>query len=433
MEVLVEESGSIRRRMTVKIPADRLEEMITGRLKRLSKQVKLPGFRPGKVPMKIMEAQYGPQALNEAQGELIQQSYLEALGEKGLKPAGMPKIEALKVNRGQPLEYVAEFDVYPVVSKLDLAGQTVERPQCTISEADVDRTIETMRKQQQAWDTVDRAAKEDDQVTIDFKGTLGGEAFEGGEAQDVQLVLGSNTMVDGFESGLVGSKAGEQKILKVTFPKDYQSPVLAGKETEFTVDVKTVSESRLPEIDEDFAKKLGVEDGNVEKLREEVKQNLEREKEMRLRNVLRTRVLNQLLESNEIDIPESLLTEEKGRMQETFARHQQSSGGAGLPGIDDESLTKMATRRVTLGLVLSEIVSSKGIAADADLVKKRVEELAQGYESPEEIVRWHYEKPGRLQEIESVVLEEKVVETVLETATIEDQAIDFEELLKLKD
>lgn len=433
MEVRVEESSPIRRRMTVKIPANRLEEMISGRLKRLAKKVKLPGFRPGKVPMKIMEAQYGPQAMSEAQGELIQQSYVEAVDQEGLKPAGMPKIEALKVDRGEPLEYVAEFDIYPKISTLDLKGKTVERPQCDITDADIDHTLETMQKQQQTWSVVEREAADGDQVTIDFKGTLDGEVFQGGEAQDFPLVLGSKTMVEGFEDGLLGAKAGEQRTLKVKFAKDYQAQLLAGKKAEFCVDVKTVSEAELPEINEEFAKKLGVEDGSLEKLREDVKKNLEQEKEARLRNLLRTRVLNQLLESNKIEVPESLIIEEKGRMQEANARQQQASGRADMPDIDDTTLTGFATRRVTLGLILSEIVSANGIKADADLVRRRVEELAQGYESPDEIVRWYYEKPGRLQELESVVVEEKVVETVLEGATIEDKAIEFEKLLKVKD
>lgn len=429
MQVSVESVGSIGRRLTISLPAEQLEQAIVSRLQRLTKQVKMPGFRPGKVPMKIIEAEYGGQVIQEATGELIESSYQKALGQEGLRPAGSPKIEPKTMERGQALEYVAEFDVYPEAKKLDLKGQTIERLRCQITEADVDRTIETLRRQQITWNKVDRPAKLDDQIVIDFVGSIDGTEFAGGAAKDTPLVLGSGAMISGFEDQLIGISSGEERTIEVTFPEDYQAPELAAKKAQFVVTTKSVEEPELPEVNDEFVAKLGVENGSVEKLRSDVRDNLEREKQVRQRNVLRDHVLQALVEINDIDVPLGLIEQEINSMKQQEAQQQQSQGLAVTESANDV-YEASARRRVLLGLVVGEIVREQNITADKDLVRKRVEELAAGYESPDEVIRWHYESPERIQGIQSVVLEEKVVEALLQTATIKEQDIGFQELVK---
>ena len=430
MQVSVEAIGSIGRRLTVTVPAEQLEDAIVSRLKRLSKQVKIPGFRPGKVPMKMVEAQYGSQVMQEASGELIQSSYQQALGQEGLRPAGSPKIVPKTLERGQALEYVAEFDVYPEAKQLDLTGKPIERPVCKVTDEDIDRTIDTLRKQQQTWKSVDRKAKLDDQLMIDFVGTIDGVEFQGGKGNDVPLVLGSGAMIKGLEDGLVGVKGGEQKRVETTFPDNYQAKELAGKKAQFEVIVKTVEEPVLPEVNDEFIAKLGIENGSVEKLRADVKDNLERELGVRQRNVLRDRVLEALIELNDLDVPAELVAQEIEQMKQSAAQQQQSQGLPVTDSGDNAIYEKAAKRRVLLGLVIAEVIKQHNITADPDTVRKRVEEMAGGYESPEQVVRWHYEKPERLQGIESVVLEEKVVEVLLQTADIKDKEMGFQDLVQ---
>ena len=430
MQVSVESVGAIGRRLTITLPAEELEEAIKSRLQRLAKQVKMPGFRPGKVPMKMVEAQYGPQIMREVSGELIQTSYQQALGQEGLRPAGGPKIVPKTLERGRALEFVAEFDVYPEAKQLDLSGQTIVRPTCDITEADIDRTVETIRKQQQTWQTVERQAKLDDQVTMDFEGSIGGELFQGGKGTDVQLVLGSGMMIAGFEDQLVGVSANDQRTITVTFPQDYRAKDLAGKEAQFAVKVKKVEEPVLPELNDEFVAKLGIENGNMEKLRSDVKENLEREMRVRQRNILRDRVLEALIKVNDLDVPRSLVEREIEHMKQSAAQNQQAQGLLAQDSGDDAIYEKAAKRRVLLGLVVSEIVKQKNISADPAKVRERVEELAAGYESPEDVIRWHYEKPERLQGIEAVVLEEKVVEALIESAKVEDKPMGFQDLIQ---
>ena len=431
MDVSVESTGNIGRRMTVTVPAEELESAIQARLKRLSKQVKMPGFRPGKVPLKVIEKQYGGQAVQEAASELIQASFERAVGQEGLEPAGGPRIEPKSLARGQSLEYVAEFDVYPEIKKTDLAGITLEKPICEILPADIDRTIETMRTQRKGWSEVDRAAADGDRATIDFKGKIGDEYFEGGQAENYPLELGSGSMIAGFEEGVSGLKPGEEKTIEVKFPEDYRAEQLAGKTAQFEITVKKIEEPKLPEVDDAFAKELGIE-GGVEKLKDDVKENLERERTARIRNVLRTRVMQALLDANDFDVPASLVEQEARRMR---AADQQQRQARGFPAddnmADDAQYRQAAERRVVLGLVLAEIIKEKELRADKDKVRARVDELAAGYEQPDAVIKWYYEQPGRLAEIENVVVEEQVVELLLETASVKGKATGFQDLVQL--
>ena len=430
MQVSVESTGAIGRRMTVTLPAEELESAVSARLKRLAKQVKMPGFRKGKVPMNVVEAQYGNDAMAEASNELIQKSFHEALGQEGLMPAGGPKVEPKSMERGKAFEYIAEFDVYPEIPKTDLSGQEVEKAVSQIGDEDVERTIITMMEQRKSWKPVERAATTDDQVVIDFIGRIDGDAFDGGTANDVPLVLGSGSMIEGFEAGIEGASAGDTVTVDVTFPKDYQAEQLAGKLAKFDITVKSVSEPELPALDDEFAKSLGI-DGGIEQMKQDVKENLERERDQRARTLLRNKVMEALLEANKFDVPKGLVSQEIQHMKESDRQQRAAQGmpDAG-PAISDDIYEKLAERRVALGLIMAEIVKQNNLEVDKDKVRQRVEDLAANYESPEAVIAWHYEKPERLAQLEQAVIEDAVIDTVLKTATIKETEVEFQDLIK---
>jgi trigger factor len=431
MQVTVETTGALGRRMTVAVPAERVEREVSARMKRLSQTVRFPGFRPGKAPMKMVEAQYGGQVLEEVVGDLIRSTFYEALGEKGLKPAGGPKIEPKPVDRGRDFEYTATFEVYPEVTRLDLKGCRIERPVATIGDEDIDRTIETLRSQRTTWRSVDRPAGNGDRVIIDFEGSVGGTPFEGGTAKDFPLVLGNNVLIDGFETGIVGMSAGESRTLNLNFPADYRNSALAGKQAQFAVTVKQVNEPVLPEVDDAFAKSLGVSDGKIETLRAEVRSNLERELNERVRRDLRDQVFKSIVEVNAFDVPDALVEAETAHLIDTSRRNVEAQGLRGDQVPTDPALyAEQARRRVKLGLILADVIKARGLSADPARVRARVEEIAAGYETPQEFISWHYAKPGRLGEIESQILEEQAMELLLETAEVTDKAMSFQELVR---
>lgn len=425
MQVSVETVGTLGRRLTVALPAADVEKEFSTRLTRLSKQVKMPGFRPGKVPLKMIEAQYGASLLQEVAGDLIQSSLREAIGREGLRPAGSPRIAPPQVARGKQLEYTAEIDLYPEVKTLDLAGVKIERPVASVTPADVEHTLDTIRKQRATWNIVARAARNGDRVTIDFTGRLNGTEFDGGAAKGFPLVLGTNTLVEDFENGLVGAQAGDTRKLPVKFPKDYRHTLLAGQTTEFEVTVHDVAEAVLPAVDAEFAKLLGIQDGDVARLRDETKANLEREAAARSRAVVRARVLKTLLDANPFEAPQGLIADESQHLK-------QLDQMARRPVETDDAYRNRSRTRVALGLILGEIIRAKGLRVDAARVRARIEDMAAEYESPAEFVQWYYEKPERLAEIESLVMEERIVEEMLTSAEVVETPAGFQELLKLE-
>jgi len=429
MQVTVESTNTLGRRMTVAVPAERLEGEIASRLKRLSQKVRFPGFRPGKAPMKMVEAQYGGQAMEEAVGDLIRATFYEAVQTRGLKPAGGPSIEPKPINRGQDFEYTATFEVYPEIKRLELSGSKIERPVVSVTDDDVNRTLETLRRQRQAWKPVERAAQDGDRVVIDFQGLIGGEVFPGGTASDFPLVLGSRALIEGFEEGIVGAKAGDTRTLDLTFPVGYHKEELAGRKVQFVVTLKQVNEPELPEINQEFARAFGIADGNVDTLRAEVRTNLEHELSDRLRRHVREKVFQALIDANDFEVPKALEEEEVGRMIQSARQNFQAQG---LPPekvpIDPAMYAQQARNRVKLGLVLAELVSKRQLAADASKVRARLESLASTYEDPKSFIEWHYAKPGRLADIESSILEEQAVDLLLESAELVDKAMSFQEL-----
>jgi trigger factor len=425
MQVSVESFGVLGRRMTVAVSATELERAFSERLRRLSRQVKMPGFRPGKVPLKMVEAQYGPQLLQEAAGELIQSSLQDALGRQGLRPAGGPKIVPQAPARGRDLQYIAEFEVYPEIRKLDIAGVRIERPVVTVADADVDSTLDTIRRQRTTFAQASRPAQSGDRLLVDFVGRLDSEAFEGGSAQGFPVVLGSGTLLPDLEQGLIGAGAGETRTLPVRFPVDYRHPKLAGRTAEFEIKVVEVSAPQLPEVNADFARQLGVADGDVARLRADVRGNLEREAERRVRGVLRARALQALLDANRFDVPQALVAGEVARLK---GQDQQLRRAAGA----DTDYQERARQRVALWLILSEIIRARGLHADPARVRAKLEELAGEYEKPEEFLQWHRANPERMADIETLVVEERVVEELLGGADVVDQPMTLPELLKLE-
>ena len=426
MQVSVESTGSLARRMTVAVPADQLEQAVSSHLKHLAKTARLPGFRKGKIPLKVIEAKYGSHALAEAAGELVRSTFTEALGQEGLKPAGGPRIEHSNLGRGETFEYIAEFEVYPEIKQLEISSQRISRPTVSITEADIDQTIETIRKQRLSWHKVDREAKDGDQVMIDFVGKIDGEEFEGGKADNMLLVLGAKTFIPGFEDGLSGAKADDERTLDLTFPEEYGKAELAGKAVQFSVNVKEVQESTLPMVDETFIKAMGVDNGELADFRAQVRSNMERELGQRKQRYISQQVEAALLAANVFDVPQEMLDAEVARIAQAYQQGRTASLGEEAT----KFIAEQARRRVALGLIISEIVQHSQIKADPAKVRHRVEELAQGYESPAEVTNWHYAEPGRLDQVEAQVIEVAVIDLLLESADVVDKPMSFQELLQ---
>ena len=423
----------LKRAYTITITADELAAKIDAEIKKVAPQVRMPGFRPGKVPMKVMQQRFGAGVRQEVLGEVMSQSFQEAVVQENLRPAGQPSIEPRNLEAGKDLEYVATFEVFPDVDVQDMAGFDVERPKAEVTEADVDNIIEVFRKQQGNWETVERAAQDGDKVNIDYAGTRDGEAFDGGTAEGSDLELGSGRMIPGFEDGIVGMSAGEEKTLSLSFPEDYHAEELKGAAVEFKVTLNSVEEMKLAELDEALFESYGVTEGGEEQFRKEVSENMGRE----LRNAVESRVKQQVMDAvvdahEGVDIPQALIAQEVDAMRNQMF---QQFGGAGAQDMDlksllpDEMFAENAERRVKLGLVLSEMIGKFDLKADADKVRETIEDLASTYEQPEEVVNWYYSNQEQLSSVESKVLEDSVVEKLLEGANITDKECSYQDAL----
>lgn len=428
MQVSVENTSALERRMTIGVPAERIETEVNKRLQQTARRAKVPGFRPGKVPMSVIRQRYEASARQEALGDLIQETFYEAVVEQKLNPAGAPAVEPKVFEKGKDLEYVATFEVFPEFEVKGLDGIEIERQDASVEDADIDKMLDVLRKQGTRYEAVDRAAANDDQVTIDFVGTQDGEAFAGGSAEGTKLVLGSGRMIPGFEDGLVGAKAGDERVLDLTFPEDYQNLDLAGKAAQFKVTVKKVAAPELPELNEAFFKQFGVEETTVEGFRAEVRKNMERELRQALKTKVKNQVMDGLLAANQIDVPAALISNEVDRLRVQAV--QQFGGNIQPEQLPAELFSEQAKRRVLLGLIIAEMVKQFELKPDDARVRELIEEMAAAYQEPEQVVKWYYQNEQQLNEVRSVVLEEQVVDTVLKQAKVTDKQVSYEDAVK---
>lgn len=427
MQVSVETTGTLGRKITVQVPAQQIEEAVNARLLDLSRNVRLDGFRPGKVPMNVVKKKFDSRVRQEVVGEVMQSSLYEALVQENLKPAAGPMIENMTMEPGQALEYVATFEIYPEVELASLEGQTVERPSASIEDADVDRMLEKLQKQRTTWNTVERPAQDGDQVVISFTGTIDGETFAGNTAQDMPLVLGSGNMIPGFEDQLLGIKAGEQRTIEVNFPDDYHGKDVAGKTAKFDVQVSKVNEPVLPEINDEFARSFGMEEG-LDAFRSEVRANMERELKDRIRNMTKTAVLDVLLQVNNIEVPGALVEEEiDNQLRQAYGNRPEALQNANLPR---QLFEEQARRRVSLGLLVGEVIKTNGIELDKQAMRNRLEEIANTYDSPNEVIKAYSENKSLMQSLEGLVMEDQVVEVLLGQLNVQDKIMSFEELME---
>lgn len=427
----VETVSALERRLNATIPQQALRGQVTNRLKHIGRTAKIAGFRPGKIPAKVLEQHYGMEARQEALGQALQQSFAEAVQAQKLLVAGDPEF-TVKTNNwdADEIEYSATFEVYPEVVLGDVAVELIERSTYELSQSDVDNTIATLRKQRASYVSVDRAAQIDDKVMIDFTGTLDGVVFPGGEAKDYPVELGSGRMLPEFEAAIVGMEAGDTKSFDMTFPENYHGKDVAGKQVTFAITLNRVEGPVLPEVDAEFAKSVGITDGDVTKLEEEIRSNLLREVVRRLKGRNKDAAMDALLKVAQFELPKSLVQWESQRLMEQTAKEMQERGmamkGMQLP---PELFRERAEKRVKLGLILADLVARYDLQAQPEKVRVLVEDYAQSFEHPEEVVRWYYADPARFQEIENLVLEENVVDWVLSRAQVSDKALAFAELM----
>ena len=436
MQVTVESSEGLQRTISVSVPAERVDTAVDQRLQELRKSAKINGFRPGKVPMQVVRKRFSGQVRQEVMGELIQSTYQEAIEQVDLKPAGWPSVEPAESNGEDSGEfaYKATFEVYPEFDLAPAEQLAVSRPTAAVQDSDVDDMIETLQKQRTTYEQVDRAAEDSDQVMIDFKGFVDGEAFEGGSAEGAPLVLGSNTMIDGFEREILGMAAGEEKRINVTFPEEYHNAELAGKPAEFDIKVNEVRAADVPELDDEFVKAFGVEEGGLDALKTDIRTNMERELRGSVEQLVKQNVMDGLIEQNTVELPKALVTEEVGRLrQQLISRMTEHMGGQKPPegtSFPDEMFTEEAERRVKLGLVIAEIVKTAELKPEPAKVRARIEELASAYEDPAQVVDYYYGNPELLQSVEGVVLEQVVTDWVLEQANVTDEPLAFKDVME---
>ena len=423
MQVSVEAGEGLERKVTVQVPAETVELEVNNRLNSLKNSVRLDGFRPGKIPLKVIKQKYSGTVLQEVAGELMQSTFREAISQENLRPAGDPEIQAQDLVLGQVMEYTAIFEVFPELALAPVTDLVIEKVDASVEGSDVDNMIEVLRKQKMEWAEVDRESADGDRITIDFVGSIDGEKFDGGSASDMPMELGAGQMIPGFEEELTGMKASAETTFKVPFPEDYAAKELAGKEAEFAVTVKKVEEPKLPEIDEDFAKSFGVETGDTEQLKNEIRANMNRELSKRLRVLLKERVMDALLVANPIDVPSAVVAEEAATLKKQTEIQTPGSNLAVDTFMND------AKRRVQLGMVLAEVAKISSLNIDADMVKARIEEMAKDYDDADEFVRYYMGNQELLSGVQTLVMEDAVVDWIAGQAKITATNSSFDVLM----
>ena len=432
MQVSVEESGVIERKITISVPCEQIDSEVTKRLKNVARTARIPGFRPGKAPESVIKKRYEPQVTHEVVSETINSSYMDALGQEKIVPAGLIAIDPTPYEPGQDLQYIATIELFPQIPCPTLEGKTIDKPVVEVKDEDVDKTLEDIRKRNANYVADDGQSQKGDRLTIDFDGTIDGESFEGGSASDFQFILGEGQMLKEFDDGLLGCSVEQETTISFTFPQDYGSEEVAGKDVSFTVKVKAVEKPELAELDDSFAESLGVEEGGINKLREEIGKNLNRELASRLRTVIRDRVMDALYESNSIQTPKALVEEEIDRSVQAVTE-QLAQQGLPTDKIDRELYAKEAEKRVALGLIAREIIEKFEIKSDREAIRAHVEEMSQDYEDSQTYVDWHMADPQRVKHIEAMVFEEQIVEKMLETAMVNEQTLSFGQFMNPED
>ncbi len=423
--------SALERRIDIVVATADIEKEVEASLKRIARTVKMPGFRPGKVPLKMVAQMHGGQARGEAIGAAVDKVFAEQVNAQQLRVAGYPRLEPKEGEAPEGMmHFTAVFEVYPEVQIGDLSAQKVVRPLLEVGEAEIDQTIDVLRKQRTSFSETDRAAADGDRVLIDFTGRKDGEVFEGGQAEDFPFVIGSGGMLKDFETAVVGLKAGESKTFDMSFPEDYHAADLAGKAVQFEVALKRVEAPQLPELDTDFARSLGVPDGDVARLRTEVQSNLKREVKRRIQARLKEQVMDALIAVTPFELPQALVVQEAEQLADNARRDFEMRGmkAADIP-VNASWFTEQAERRVRLGLIIAELVQSQSLQAKPEQIRALVEEMAESYEDPDELVRWYYAQPERLSQAEAVVIEDNVVSWVCEQTQTSDENIGFDELM----
>jgi trigger factor len=412
MQVSVEKLEGLERKLTISVDSSVVDKAVDKKLAEFSKTAKIDGFRPGKIPTRVLKERFGGAARQEAMSDIIQESYQEALAETKINPVAMPSVELAESKDGE-FVYTATVEVYPEIELADMSTYSVNQESVSISEEDIDGVIDKLKAQKAGWEDIEREAQEGDQITIDFVGSIDGKEFDGGKSDDAKIVIGSKSMIPGFETGLIGLKTGEASTITCEFPKKYQAEDLAGKEAEFVIKVINVEAPKMPEVDEQFIKNFGVEDGTLESFRAEVKSNMKRELDDALKNKNKKNVMDALLENNSIDAPKAMVDEEIKALKENIKQYTQQEAE-----FDDALFVNDASRRVRLGLIISKIIDVEKLTADEEKVKKAVDDIAAPYDDPQEVVSYYFSQPNMLKNVGAMVVEEEVVDLILSKANV---------------
>lgn len=432
MQVSVETSQGLERRLTITVPADSIDSAVKSRLQQLAKTQRINGFRPGKVPVSVIKKRYGMAVRQEVAGEAMQRNFYEAIMQEKLNPAGMPAFEMKKDVDGEDLEFVASFEVYPEPEVKGVDNIEIDKPVVEITDKDMTEMMKTLQKQHATWKEVKRKIKKDDRVTIDFVGTIDGEEFDGGKSEDFPLEMGKDRMIPGFEKPIVGAKTGEEVVANVTFPDDYHAEALKGKDAEFKITVKKTEGLTLPKVDAEFAKLFGIEDGDIDALKAEVRKNMQRELEQTLKATVKEDVIAALLENNEVDLPKALVDQEIDALREQAKqRFSQQAGGNtdNMPELPADLFEENARKRVSIGLILGEVIKKNELKVDSEKVDALIESTASAYEDPSEVIEYYKSNQELMQQMNNVALEEQAVEWVLENAKVKEVTKAFDEIM----
>lgn len=428
MQVTVETTEGLERQLTITVPAANIEDAVTAELKKIAKNRRFDGFRPGKAPLKMVAKMFGASVRQDILGEVMQRHFIEAIVKEQINPAGAPTFTPVEMAEGQDLVFKATFEVFPEIALQGLDKVVVEKPVVEVTEADVDNMIETLRKQQATWTEVDAPAVADSRVTIDFEGTIDGEAFDGGKAEGFALAMGQGRMIPGFEDGIVGKKAGEEFNIEVTFPEEYHAENLKGKAAVFAIKLSKVEAQELPELTEEFVAKFGIENGSVDALKAEVRKNMERELKQAVKGRIKEQAINGLIEQNDIAVPVALIDQEINVLRQQAA--QRFGGNAqNMPELPRELFEEQAKRRVVVGLLLGEVIKSEELKADEERVKAIIAEMASAYEDPTEVVAYYEGNEQLMNNMRNIALEEQAIDAIVAKAQVSDKEVGFNDLM----